>query len=107
MVRIQSIYNKARVVIKEYDVGDNATTARFKNLQAIITATGRSSHVAERIRERIPLRPIYDLPEYAIDSAEDLCKILVATDNTGVYLPDEGDYEDLKYRTEPSCLLTK
>ena len=105
LLRIQSIYNKARVVIKgKYTNND---FARFKNLQAIITATGRSSHVSERIRERIPLRPIYDLPEYAIDSAEDLCKILVATDSTGVYLLDEGDYKDLKYRTNENCRLTK
>ncbi len=78
---------------------------KFKNIQAVITATGRSNNITERIRERIPLRPVYDLPEYAIDSAGDLCKILVATDHTGVHLYSEDQYESLFNKA--ACSLVK
>lgn len=102
LVRIQPIYNKARLVISGKIGGDSV---KFKNIQAVITATGRSNNVTERIRERIPLRPVYDLPEYAIDSAGDLCKILVATDHTGVHLYNEDQYESLLNKA--ACSLVK
>ena len=98
-VRIQSIYQPAQLNIRGKLIGGD--DAHFKNIQAVITATGWSNNVAERIRERIPLRPVYDLPEYGIDSAETLCKILVTTESEGVYLDNER--EDL--HGEISCSL--
>ena len=102
--RIQSIYNPAqlRITGELHGTTPPLEGAHFKNIQAVITATGWSGNVAQRIRERIPLRPIYDLPEYGIDSAEDLCKILVTTEHTGVYL--DSDREDA-IRNDPSCSL--
>ena len=103
--RIQSIYQPTQLRIKGRLSGTVLTSdpdAHFKNIQAVITATGWSSHVAQRIRERIPLRPIYDLPEYGIDSAEDFCKILVTTGYTGVYLDTERDEA---VRKDSSCSL--
>ena len=99
-VRLQSIYQPAQLNIRGKLVGDTDAHAHFKNIQAVITATGWSNNVAERIRERIPLRPVYDLPEYGIDSAETLCKILVTTESEGVYLDNERDLH-----TNPSCSL--
>ena len=99
--RIQSIYNPAQLRITGKLPGTPLEDAHFKNIQAVITATGWSGNVAQRIRERIPLRPIYDLPEYGIDSAEDLCKILVTTGHTGVYLDKRED----AIRNDPSCSL--
>ena len=98
-VRLQSIYQPAQLNIKGKLIGDE--DAHFKNIQAVITATGWSSNVAERIRERIPLRPVYDLPEYGIDSAETLCKILVTTESEGVYLDNERE----GLHGEKSCSL--
>ena len=103
-VRIQSFYNEARLRITGRHGSLPREDAQFKNLQAVITATGRSGNVLERLRERIPLRPIYDLPEYALDSAGDLCKILAATDSAGAYLFDGEGYELLA--SEPACSLT-
>ena len=101
-VRLQSIYNRAQLnvsgklnlparVPRGAPPGTSAgvPAAHFKNIQAVITATGWSSGVGQRISERIPLRPVYDLPEYGIDSAETLCKILVTTTYSGVYLDEE------------------
>ncbi|MYB40266.1 hypothetical protein F4X86_03330 [Candidatus Saccharibacteria bacterium] len=102
-VRIQSFYNEARLQITGKH-GTSSDEAQFKNLQAVITATGRSNNVLERLRERIPLRPVYDLPEYAIDSAGNLCKILAADDSSGVYLFVEEPYDNLG--SEPACSLT-
>lgn len=92
VVRVQSIYNKAKLVLRGEYLGNTQEPAKFKNIQAEITATGRSNNIAERLRERIPLRPIYDLPEYGIDSAGDLCKILVTTEAEGVFLSQENRF---------------
>ena len=102
-IRIQSFYNEAKLQITGKH-GASSDDAQFKNLQAVITATGRSNNVLERLRERIPLRPVYDLPEYAIDSAGDLCKILAADDSSGVYLFTKDPYDNLG--SEPACSLT-
>ena len=103
-VRIQSIYNEARIQLAgEYSCPPASCSANFKNMQAIITATGKSGQVGQRLSERIPLRPIYDLPEYAIDSAADLCKILSANDDAGVYLSEDQRFDMI--RSQPSCSL--
>ena len=103
IVRVQSIYGPAAVTIAgEHGAGEASS---FKNLQAIVTATGQSSYVFERLRERVPLRPIYDLPEYGIDSAEDLCKILVTDDYHGVYLFDQEPLNGLTGKS--SCSLRR
>ena len=101
-VRLQSFYNPARLRITGSH-GSPAADAQFKNLQAVITATGRSNGILERLRERIPLRPVYDLPEYALDSAGDLCKILTADDAAGAYLSTEPEYDAVRGR--PACSL--
>ena len=103
VVRIQSIYNPAR--IKVTGIHSSSKDALFKNVQAVITATGRSNHIAERLRERIPLSPVYDWPEYAIDSAGNLCKILASDDYYGVYLFDKEPLEGLT--GEESCSLRR
>ena len=80
IVRIQAVYNSARLLI----TGDAGSVAGqpllegFTDIQAIITATGRAINVFERLEERIPLRPVFDLPEYAIDSEETVCKLLAS-----------------------------
>ena len=88
-VRLQSIYTDAQLTVSGR-LRTPAKDASFKNIQAVIAATGWSSQIGQRISERIPLRPIYDLPEYGIDSAETLCKILVTTSFSGVFLDVEN-----------------
>ena len=84
--RVQAIYKDAKFSLKgEHTGGD----VRFQNIQAVITVTGRGGPILERLRERIPLRPVYDYPEYALDSVDTICKILINDPTLGVYLkPD-------------------
>ena len=84
-MRLQAIYKPASVQISATGEKDSNYKG-FKNLQAVISATGKSSDNSIRLQERMPLRPVYDLPEYALDSAEDLCKILVLDSQRGSYV---------------------
>ena len=57
---------------------------RFVNQQVNITSTGIAGGLTYRLREVIPIRPKYNRPEFAIDSAEHICKVLIGEPNTGV-----------------------
>lgn len=80
-VRLLSVYTPVSAIITgEVNVGG---TAYFIGVQAIVDATGRANEVLERIRERISLNALYDYPEYAIDSAQDICKRISVADDVG------------------------
>ena len=55
----------------------------FKDIQAVISATGHAGHVRVRLEERVRLQSIYDQPEYAVHSASSLCKILIGDQDLG------------------------
>ena len=70
---------------------------RFVNQQINITSTGRAGGLTYRLREVIPIRPKYNRPEYAIDSAEHICKLLIGEPDQGVSF----DLSRLKTYTNP------
>ena len=83
IIKVLPIYAEAaRLKISDgkfYDTSKTPATVedlRFVNEQIGITATGRSGSVTYRTTEIIPVLPPYDRPEYAIDSAEDICKLI-------------------------------
>ena len=87
ILRIQSFYAPATLVVE--GTGQTGSTLHgFRNIQAIVTATGQTGSIYKRLRERIPLRPVYDWPEYGLDSAGDLCKLFVWRQDKGAYLDD-------------------
>ena len=98
VVRIKAYYREARLRVSgSFNQGAEPQAAGFKNIQAAITATGRVKNIFERLQKRIPLRPVYDIAEYGIDSAEDVCKVLANTDVKGshVYVRDLDLEDDL------------
>lgn len=95
--RVQAIYKDAKFSLEGNYGGTDPV--RFQNIQAVITVTGRGGPILERLRERIPLRPVYDYPEYALDSVDTICKILINDPTLGVYLkPDLLDQVRLDSR---------
>lgn len=82
IILVRPIYGEADVAISaENSDGDSL---RFVNQQINITSTGRAGGLTYRIREVIPIRPKYNRPEYAIDSAEHICKVLIGEPDKGV-----------------------
>lgn len=90
IVLIRSIYEDANLAISAYNSDSTCTPQpscrilRFVNQQINVTSTGRAGGLTYRIREVIPIRPKYNRPEYAIDSAEHICKVLIGEPDTGV-----------------------
>ncbi len=90
IVLVRSIYGKAEVEIsgKNSDLSctpqPKCRELRFVNQQINVTATGRAGGLTYRLREVIPIRPKYNRPEYAIDSAEHICKVLIGEPDTGI-----------------------
>ncbi|MYB40220.1 hypothetical protein F4X86_03080 [Candidatus Saccharibacteria bacterium] len=72
----------------------------FKDIQAVISATGHAGHVRVRLEERVRLQSIYDQPEYAVHSASSLCKILIGDQDLGTTVGG-GDYELLVNSSNP------
>ena len=86
VVRIQAYYEEASLRVSGQTSGNKEIG--FKDIQASITATGRVHQVFARVQKRIPLRPVYDIAEYGIDSAEDVCKILAYSESVDI----DGSY---------------
>ena len=92
IIKVLPLYDKARLKISDgkfYDITKTPATVenlRFVNEQIGITATGRAGSVIYRTTEIIPVLPPYDRPEYAIDSAEDICKLISGNTNSGTVI---------------------
>ena len=71
---------------------EECARVNFRDVQAVIGATGHAGHVRVRMEERLRLQPVYDQPEYAVHSASTLCKILIGDPDLGTTTgtPDFG-----------------
>lgn len=73
-LRIKSIYGNSSVVVS----GLNSSSERVElmNAQAVIDSTGIANDVLRRIQVRIPLSGATGLPEFAIQTGDNICKLL-------------------------------
>ena len=77
-IRMKAIYNVADVVVcpDDQDCGGEVI---LKGTQAEIDVTGRANDVLKRVQVRVSKEPQFDgssvIPEYALDSAESVCKL--------------------------------
>jgi len=76
MMRIQAIYNEANVTVKNLTTSSGASGQVFKNAQALVDVTGRANYVYKRIQVRLPLEGNGRVPDFALFSADTLCKRL-------------------------------
>ena len=97
-LRIRSLYKPAHLEITGYSyqyssppLSDwqsnlaalNTRRIRFREIQAIVSATGHAGNVQVRLEERFRLQPVYDYPEHGVQSSQTVCKILVSDQDTG------------------------
>lgn len=77
-VRLQALYRPTHVKIKAFT--SSGVSVEIVNAQAVIDVTGRASDVYRRIEKRVSLVPDDLWPDFAILSAEDICKDFIITD---------------------------
>lgn len=77
-IRLRAIYNQANVSIRAYEqTTTGEVQSRLKNYQAQIDATGKANDVLRRIEVRVPLTDQYFWPEYALQSMDTICKVVL------------------------------
>lgn len=78
-IRMKSIYRTSKVTIQAF-ANDTATDPlELTNDQVVIDSTGKANDVLRRIQVRIPVNTEYDTPEFALESADDICKKTLVT----------------------------
>jgi hypothetical protein len=76
MLRIRPLYNKAHVKVEV--INNNGVKQKIANSQTVIDVTARADQVYKRVRVRVP--PANNpFPDYAVNVAEDLCKLFKVT----------------------------
>ena len=78
MVKITPYYGQAQVKIKANN--NNGQASKFLFVQAVIDTTAKSGSAVKRLQTRVDLNDntnINDLPEFALRTAETICKRLV------------------------------
>ena len=97
-LRVRSLYSPAHLEIRGYsykysgprtndwqqglDSLDNRQI-KFREIQAVVGATGHAGNVQVRLEERFRLQPIYDYPEHGVQSSQTICKTLISDQDEG------------------------
>lgn len=77
-LRVKSVYKQASATVSAKDAGNQII--RIRGAQAEIDSTGKAGDVLRRIRVRVPsTNTNFEYPEGAMDSADSICKRLLAT----------------------------
>jgi Tfp pilus assembly protein PilX len=69
---LRSVYGATNV-----DISANGGTVGLVGAQSLVDSTGRALNVLKRIQVRIPSKDTYNAPDYAIESADSICKQLL------------------------------
>jgi len=96
VVRLQGLYNPSDVTISELRAG-GSSGVMFANAQIMIDSTGRANEVYRRVQVRLPKTGTGRIPDFALLSADTLCKRIIASD-AGLGVDDAGlelDQDDL------------
>lgn len=87
-VRLTGMYQPANVTIQAFtNTGAAVGALSLSNGQAVVDVTGKSGDVLRRIQVRVPVNADYYYPEYALESAESICKRLTRAANGTVSDP--------------------
>lgn len=71
-IRLKAIYRPVAVTLSPQGASGEPLAAT--GAQAVIDSTGKSLDTLRRIQVRVPLAPSYYFPEFAIESANTICK---------------------------------
>lgn len=93
-LRLRSVYRPVAVTITALNSDGDPLEISGGQLQ--IDATGKANDVLRRIQVRVPYRNDYYFPEFAVESAESICKrIEIAASGAQVKLPSDHWYGPL------------
>ncbi len=76
MMRLQALYNPVSVTIDNLVTTSGGTS--FQNAQAVVDVTGKANDVYRRVQARLPFAPRGLSPAFAIQTADSLCKRVLA-----------------------------
>jgi hypothetical protein len=79
-LRIKSVYGSSSVTVSAQDAATNKY--ELKDAQIVIDSTGKANDVLRRIQVRVPFSGALDIPEFAIQSGDTICKQLTVSGGT-------------------------
>lgn len=79
-LRITPLYGSAHFRLQM--LHNSSTVVNFNGVEPLIDSTGRASDVFSRLQTRIRLDSTANLPEYAAESANDICKTMQVSDGS-------------------------
>lgn len=86
-LRVTPLYGPAHFKV-ELKNGNSGQIIDFGGVQPIVDATGRASDVFRRIQVRLRLDSLADLPEYAAETVDTICKNMQVSDGS-FYRPND------------------
>lgn len=96
-IHLRGIYQSSGVTIQAFSGGNTDDPVELLNGQTVIDATGKATDVLRRVQVRVPVNFEYIVPDFALESVEDICKkITVSSNNNQVTdgcLPYGPDFE--------------
>lgn len=100
-LRIGALYTSTHIMVEALDSAGNAVA--ILNAQAVVDVTGRAGDVYRRVEERVSLIPDSLWPDYAILTAEDLCKNFIITSRATGGTASDPDFSNVNPNVIGSC----
>lgn len=92
-LRLKGIYRSANVSVQAFNAAGNPLP--LSDGQAVIDATGKANDVLRRVQVRVPVQTQFVSPDFALESADSICKLIsytpVATFDNCSYTNDPDD----------------
>jgi Tfp pilus assembly protein PilX len=99
-LRLRSVYKPVAVRIQMFD---GSVAQPIKGAQAVIDATGKAQDVLRRIQVRVPLSPSFMYPEFALETADSICKrFAVYPGGAAILTPSATNEAGLYGGTDPN-----
>lgn len=80
-LRLTPLYGATHYRVQLID-SSKGEVVNFSEVQPIIDVTGRASDVYRRVQARVRMQSVGNLPEYSVESADDICKNMQVSDGS-------------------------
>jgi Tfp pilus assembly protein PilX len=90
-LRLKAVYKNVAVTIRAFNgaspsASNVSGSVPLIGTQAVIDSTGKASDTVRRIQVRVPLQEGFIFPEYALESADTICKIWSVYPGNATYI---------------------
>lgn len=89
-VRLRAVYRPVSLTITA--TNSSGTQLELIGAQAVIDSTGKANDVLRRMQVRVPIQDNYYFPEFAVESANTICKLMTVSSFSGVDTIDPSEY---------------